>query len=137
MKSPFYKLIFLIPLGIAVIFSAVPIKDLCQSTFRAITDIKTFQSNLNTPQAGEHVLPMPVKEMLVFLRTHQVDTYDLSEQIKRREHMEVYQRIVESAWPKRPNVDSRYKLMFVRELENYSRCKIIERGKEAALVICP
>jgi hypothetical protein len=106
------------------------------STFFAVIHFQSFQSNLNTPHAGEHILPPAVQEMLAFLGTHQMDSYQLSEQIRNEKNVLIYQRIVESAWPRRTDPESNYKLILVNELDDYSNCEVKERGKEAALVFC-
>lgn len=106
------------------------------STFHSAINFQSFQSNLKTPHAGEHILPSAVQEMLGFLRTHQLDSYQLSEQIMDKKNVLIYQRIVESAWPRRTNPQSNYKLILVDELNDYSNCEVKEQGKEAALVFC-
>jgi hypothetical protein len=112
------------------------IRDVFISPFHAVKDIKSFYSNLKTPHAGEYVLPSAVKEMLAFLRAHQLDSYQLSEQIVASKKQLILQRIVESAWPIRVNQKSNYKLILINELDDNSNCQVIERGKEAALVFC-
>jgi hypothetical protein len=106
------------------------------STFFAAINFQSFQSNLKTPHAGEYVLPSAVKEMLAFLRTHQLASYQLSEQITKKENLLIYQSIVESAWPSRIDPKSNYKFIFITELNDISNCEEKERGKEVALVFC-
>jgi len=106
------------------------------STFFAAINFQSFQSNLKTPRAGEYVLPSAVKEMLVFLRAHQLESYEISEQMKNKKNITIHQRIVESAWPIRIDPKSKYKLIFINESDDYSNCTVKERGKEAALVFC-
>jgi hypothetical protein len=106
------------------------------STFSAAINFQSFQTNLKTPHAGENILPSAVQEMLAFLRIHQLDSYQISEQIRNEKNVLIYQRIVESAWPRRTDLKSNYKLILVNELDDYSDCEVKERGKEAALVFC-
>jgi hypothetical protein len=112
------------------------VRDVCVSSFRAVTDIRSFNSNLKTPRAGEHVLPSAVREMLAYLRVRQPDSYMLSEQIMTGKNMLIRQRIVESAWPVRVTKKSNYKLILINELDDNSGCRVMERGREAALVFC-
>jgi hypothetical protein len=105
-------------------------------SFRAVTDIQSFNSNLKTPRAGEYVLPSAVREMLAFLRDRQPDSYMLSEQIMAGKNILIRQRIVESAWPIRVAKKSNYKLILINELDKTSGCRVMESGREAALVFC-
>jgi hypothetical protein len=109
---------------------------LFRSTFYAAINFQSFQTNLKMPHAGENILPSAVQEMLALLQTHQLDSYQLSEQISNKKNILIYQRIVESAWPRRTDPKSNYKLILVNELDDYSDCEVKERGKEAALVFC-
>ena len=112
------------------------VRDVFQYSFRAVTDIQSFNSNLKTPRAGEHVLPSAVREMLAYLRAHQPDSYMLSEQIMAGKNILIRQRIIEAAWPVRVTQKSNYKLILIDELDKNSGCRVIERGREAALVFC-
>jgi hypothetical protein len=113
------------------------IGNLFRDTFNAIKEIQSFQVNLKTPHSGEHVLPPAVQEMLALLKAHQLDSYQVSEQIIRPENCQIYQRIVESAWPRRIDPKGNHKFVLISELDNFPNCVIKERKKEVALVFCP
>lgn len=112
------------------------IGNLFRSTFYAVTDIQSFRVKLKTPHAGEYVLPAAVQEMLALLRTHHLDSYQISAQMEKAENGEIYQRIVESAWPRRISPKSNNKFIFISELNDASICVEKHRGKEVALVLC-
>jgi hypothetical protein len=132
------KLWAVILLIIFLILFRPPILDTIAQRFRCAfyvaTDIQSFQLNLNTPHAGEHVLPSAVQEMLALLRNHQVVSYKISEKIMNDTLL--HQRIVESAWPRRMSPESNYKLIFIPELDNSHNCREVERRKEVVLVFC-
>lgn len=133
------KLWIAIILAAFVILYRPPIGKSIENVFRSALhvarDFKTFQSNLETPNAGEHVLPPSVREMLTLLRAHRLDTYRVSEGIAAADEALIYQRIVESAWPRRMDPRSGHEFRFVFEPAT-SGCTQIERKKEVALVFC-
>jgi hypothetical protein len=104
------------------------------SSFHDLTDFKSFDMNLTTPHIGEHMLPSSVQEMLALLRSHQVDSYQISGKIMKNTLL--HQRIVESAWPRKMSAKSNYKIIFISEFDNSSGCREIDRKKEVALVFC-
>ena len=112
------------------------IENLLRSTFHAVRDFRSFYMNLETPNSGEQVLPAAVREMLALLRTHGLASYRVSEGIMTSEGTLIYQRIVESAWPRRIDPKSRHEFRFVSEPAT-SGCAEIERKREVALVLCP
>lgn len=111
------------------------IENVFRSALHAARDFKTFQSNLETPNAGQHVLPASVREMMALLRSHRLDNYRVSERIATAQEALIYQRIVESAWPRRMDSASGHEFRFVSEPAT-SGCTEIERRKEVALVFC-
>lgn len=132
------KLRMILLLVVFLILFKPPIMDTIGQRFRCffyvVTDIQSFQLNLTTPNTGEYVLPSAVQEMLALLRSHQVVSYNLSGKIIN--HPLLYQRIVESAWPRRMSPESNYKLIFISELDHSSNCREVERRKEVVLVFC-
>ncbi len=111
------------------------IENLMRSTFHAVRDFRSFQANLATPNSGEQVLPAPVREMLALLRAHHLTAYRVSERIMTAEETLIYQRIVESAWPRRIDSRSGHEFRFVSEPPTPG-CAEIERKKEISLVLC-
>lgn len=103
-------------------------------TFGAVKDFQSLHANLKTPHAGEHILPPATREILAFLRKHQLASYNVSEKIKNDEL--IYQRTIESAWPVRMSPESNYKFIFVSERDHVPSCTEVERQKEVALVFC-
>lgn len=97
-------------------------------------DMRSFYLHLAIPHAGEQVLPSAVQEMLALLRAHQLNSYRLSEKITKDPL--INQRIVESAWPRRMSAESKFKFVFLTELDHSSPCREIDRRKEIALVFC-
>jgi len=142
LKNPANKILgrILTALSIAVfVFFYVPslgktLETIMIYNLGAVKDFRSFQSNLKTPHAGEHVLPPANQEILALLRNHQLDSYNISEKIMNDEL--IYQRLIESAWPRKMSPDSKYKFMFVSELDDSSTCREVGRRKEAALVFC-
>ena len=112
------------------------IGNLFRSTYYALTDIRSFQLNLKTPHAGEHILPTAVQEMLTLLRTRHIEDYRISEKIAIAENGLVHQRIVESAWPTKLDLRSHNKLLFISEWDASPQGMEIERKKEIILVFC-
>jgi hypothetical protein len=112
------------------------IGNLFRSTYYALANIRSFQLNLKTPHAGEHILPTAVQEMLILLRTHHIEDYRISEQIAIAENGLVHQRIVESGWPAKLDLRSHNKLLFISEWDASPRCMEIGREKEIILVFC-
>lgn len=111
------------------------IENLLRSTFHAVRDFLSFQANLATPNSGEQALPAPVREMLALLRSHRLTAYRVSERIMTAEETLIYQRIVESAWPRRIDSTSGHEFRFVSEPPTPG-CEEIERKKEISLVLC-
>lgn len=133
------KLWMAIFLVVFVVFYRPPIvksiENLFRSTFHAARNFRAFQSNLEMPNAGEQMLPASVREMLALLRTHRLDTYRVSERIMTAEEALIYQRIVESAWPRRMDSGSGHEFRFAFEPAT-SGCTEIERKKEVAMTAC-
>ena len=93
-----------------------------------------FQANINTPRAGEYVLPTTVQEMLTLLRGHEVERYQLSNSIA-ADVLSV-QQIVVSAWPSRLEPSAKARLVLNAEPETPG-CTLIDRQADVSLVHCP
>lgn len=92
-------------------------------------------SDLFTTGAGQQVLPEQVQQMLGLMDSHQISTYRLSQDLTGDPL--TYQRIVESAWPRRLTPSSPYLFLLRSELEVDPTCVRIDQEKEIALVYCP
>jgi hypothetical protein len=110
------------------------IRDVHRSAANALGAPAVFQANLNTPRAGEEVLPVSVREMVAMLEAYKVERYALSDRVA--ENAWVYQQIVASAWPRRLERDAKAK--FLRKAEpGTPGCSLIESRTEVSLVHCP
>lgn len=102
----------------------------------ALANFGAFQSNLDTPSAGEEVLPFRVQEVMLLLRSsgRSVDRYQLSDSIAAEDF--VLQQIVASAWPRR--LERGAKARFILNTEPVTAgCDVIDRQTDVALVYCP
>jgi len=107
-----------------------------RTAVHALADFGAFQANLDTPRAGEEVLPFWTQEVMLMLRRpgRSVDRYQLSDSIAAEDF--VLQQIVASAWPRRLERDA--KARFVLNTEPVAAgCEVIERRTEVSLVHCP
>jgi len=91
-------------------------------------------SDITSAGAGERVLPPPVQAMLALLRGHSVDTYRVSPKIAADPL--ISQRIVESAWPIRPNRAANWYLAFAAEALP-TNCRSLDRREDVVLARCP
>jgi hypothetical protein len=110
------------------------IRDVHRSAARAVGAPAVFQANLNTPRAGEDVLPVSVREMVAMLEAHEVDRYGLSDRVA--SNVWVYQQVVASAWPRRLERDANAKFVRIAE-PTTPGCSLIESRTEVSLVHCP
>jgi hypothetical protein len=102
----------------------------------ALADFGAFQKNLDTPRAGEEVLPFWTQEVMVMLRSsgRSVDRYQLSDSIAAQDF--VLQQVVASAWPRR--LERGAKAIFILNTEPVQTgCEAIDRRTEVSLVHCP
>jgi hypothetical protein len=110
------------------------VRDVHKSAASVLRAPAAFQANLNTPRAGEHVLPVSVREIVAMLEAHRVERYALSDRVAANEW--VYQQTVASAWPRRLERDA--KARFRRNDEPTTpACSLIESRTEVSLVHCP
>jgi hypothetical protein len=91
-------------------------------------------SEVARPGTGEHVLPLPVQAMLALLRGHGVNSYRVSAKITADPL--IYQRIVESAWPIRPDRTATWYITFATEALPAS-CRSLDRQDDVVLARCP
>lgn len=87
-----------------------------------------------TPNSGLEVLPAKVQDMLSLLNENNVNSYQLSAQITNEN--ETYQRIIESAWPRKLSNTSKYILIAPDEIKQYSSCNVIDQREGVSLVYC-
>ena len=92
-----------------------------------------FQANLNTPEAGEFVLPLSVREMLTILRKRGLPEYRISSVLASDEWTK--QQIVASAWPKRLEPEAAALFLANDELIA-GNCDLVERQEVVTLVYC-
>jgi hypothetical protein len=110
------------------------IRDLNRTALSIPGRFEAFQANINTPRAGEYVLPTPVQEMLTMLRGHGVERYQLSDSIAADSWN--LQQIVASAWPRKLEKDA--KATFVLNAEPpIPGCTLIDKQRQVSLVYCP
>jgi hypothetical protein len=110
------------------------IRDVHRSAARAVGAPAVFQANLNTPRAGEEVLPVSVREMVAMLEAHDVERYALSDRVA--SNVWVYQQVVASAWPRRLERDTNARFVRIGE-PTTPGCSLIESRTEVSLVHCP
>jgi hypothetical protein len=110
------------------------IRDVHRSAAKAVGAPTVFQANLNTPRAGEEVLPVSVREMVAMLEAHNVERYALSDRVAA--NVWVYQQIVASAWPRRLERDAKARFVHIAEPATPG-CSQIESRTEVSLVHCP
>ena len=104
------------------------------TAIRDLGSFKAFQSNINTPQTGEYILPLRVQEMLAMLRGHGVEQYRVSSSIA--EDAWGFQQIVASGWPRK--LEKEAKAVFVLNAEPVTPgCHLIEKQTEVSFVYCP
>ena len=89
---------------------------------------------MQTPQAGEQVLPPAVQSMLALLRTNGISTYRYSETIAANE--EIRQRLIEGAFPVRYDAAS-FSHLRINGEEATPGCKPLASREGVALVHCP
>jgi len=108
------------------------IKDSNLYTFQSF---KPSISKLFTPDSGKDILPSDVRKMLSLLQENKITKYQLCNSFEFDPL--INQRIVESAWPIRKEVTSRYLLCPTEEVKNMTACTEIARQKDVSLAYCP
>lgn len=105
-----------------------------KSDLPSIQHPKAELINLFTPHSGQGVLPPQVITMISILNENGVESYKLSE--KYSADVVIYQRIVEGAWPIRPDNNSSFTLIATDEMDNYKDCLTIDKKEDVVLVNC-
>jgi hypothetical protein len=113
---------------------ATTIEDVHRNAAGALGAFATFQAKLNTPRAGEEVLPARVREVVAMLEAHGIKRYTFSRAVAR--DPTVYQQIVASAWPRTLEPDAKARFLLNTETTT-SDCSLIESRTEVSLVNCP
>lgn len=105
------------------------------------SNLDTFQTfkpsvlKLFTPDSGKEILPNDVKRMLSLLHENKIVEYRLCDSFA--QDPLTSQRIVESAWPIKYELSSKYLLCPVEEIEIITGCNEIARLKDVSLAYCP
>jgi hypothetical protein len=91
-------------------------------------------AEVDEPRGGERMLPPPVQDMLMLLRGHGVSAYRVSPGIARDPL--ISQRVVEGAWPIRPDGGASWYLAFAGE-GRPAGCQLLDGRKNVVLARCP
>lgn len=110
------------------------IQELNVSTKNALRRFRAFQTDVNTPQSGEQVLPGRVQAMLALLRRHGVKQFQISGSIAADEW--VYQQIVASAWPRKLEKDAKARFLLNPEPIGLG-CVLVDKQGNLSFVYCP
>jgi hypothetical protein len=131
-KTFLVVLVFIITL---VLFNSIEgtFRDLFQTTLRTVKNLNQFNQNLDTPQAGEDILPLSVQEMLTLLRTHDLNSYQLSSGIAA--DVWAYMQIIATAWPRKFESSAKDRFFLISE-PIPSNCTLKAKKKEVSLVHC-
>jgi len=111
--------------------------ELKKSNLSTIQDFKLSLTNIFSPNSGQEVLPVQVRQMLSLLQTHHIASYQLSNQLDL--NLLIKQRIVESAWPIKMDKRSPYLLGLVEEIKRtpiWRNCAVIDQREDVTLVYC-
>jgi hypothetical protein len=115
---------------------AITFADLHKTAVTTVRRIQAFQSDLNTPGSGEHVLPLAVQDTLAILRGRgrAVKTYQLSESLTADEW--VLQQMIASVWPRK--LEKGAMARFVLNTDPVvPGCTVIDKRSTVSLVYCP
>lgn len=108
--------------------------NLIQANISTVQHLKLSPSNIFSPNSGQEVLPVQVQQMLSLLQTHQIGSYQLSNQLM--QNPLIFQRTIESAWPIKMEGKSSHFLIAIEEIKNYASCVQIDQREDVALVYC-
>lgn len=132
---------YLVPVSalvtVAVLFRAPIVNtwtELIQFDKTVLQNPREVLTNLFTPASGMEGLPEDALEAISLMQSHQIDRYQLSNQIL--QDVSVTQRITEMAWPGRIDQSSPYIIIFLKEEKEYPTCTVIDKQKEIALEYC-
>jgi hypothetical protein len=106
-----------------------------QLNLSILQKIKPSLANIFTPNSGQEALPIQVRRMLSLLQTNRITKYQLSYQLIQEAITQ--QRIIESAWPIRPDATAHYFLYLAEEPRHAPTCVEIDQRKDVVLVYCP
>ncbi|MCJ7702124.1 MAG: hypothetical protein MUO62_11105 [Anaerolineales bacterium] len=107
---------------------------LIQANISTAQHLKLSLSHIFSPNSGQEVLPVQVQQLLSLLQTHQISSYQLSNQLM--QNPLIFQRTIESAWPTKMEGKSSYLLISFEEIKNYASCVQIDQREDVALVYC-
>jgi hypothetical protein len=115
---------------------ATTARNLNTTAVRVLRNFGAFQADLNTPRAGEYVLPPQVQQVLTMLggRGRGVGRYQISDAIAANPW--VLQQIVTSAWPRRLEKDAKARFVLNDE-PVMPGCTLIDQQRDISLVYCP
>lgn len=106
-----------------------------QADVPALQHPKAIINTLFTPNTGREVLPNPVQIMVSIIQELKITDYKLSPEIT--DNMELMQRIIESAWPVKLEVNSPYTFITQNERLEFQNCTFIKQIEDVILVSCP
>jgi PA14 domain len=110
------------------------VRDVNRTGASTLGSFRVFHSNLNTPAAGEEILPLSVREMVSMLEAHRIERYMISGGVAADAW--VYQQIIASAWPRTLEHDAKARF-FLNTEPPMSGCSLIDSRTEVSLVHCP
>ena len=96
-------------------------------------DFKTVQNTIFSPNSGLNVLPIHALELSVILEKNpQIVEFSLSDSLQTDPYL--YQRIIESNWPKKFVASSPFLFVKTSELSEFKSLKPLARGESVTLV---
>lgn len=104
------------------------------TNLRLANNFRSSITNLMTPGSGTEILPEPVLQIHELMDSYNITSYRLTEKIS--EDALVYQRTIDSTWPKTENPDAAYIFGFIGDIAHYGGCSIIEKRQDVELGIC-
>jgi hypothetical protein len=110
------------------------VRDVNRTAASTLRSFWLFQSNLNTPAAGEEILPVSVREMVSMLEAHRIERYMISGGVAANAW--VYQQIIASAWPRTLEHDAKARF-FLNTEPPMPGCSLVDSRTEVSLVHCP
>lgn len=133
-----YMMLLVIPIFIiTVFFTRVPdtFSKIKESNLEFIQNPQETFRNIFTAGMGREALPTQVQEMLSLISRNSITSYQLSVQFT--EDSEIYQRIIESAWPIKLDNKSPYFLVAAQDKNDFlSHCTIIDQREDVFLAKC-
>lgn len=98
-------------------------------------NLRLYLDRMNTPFSGEEVLPQTVLEVVGFIRTKNISSFQISE--KMASDSWVYQQIIASAWPAQLVSGASPFYFMLRSEKVPHGCAVREEKREVILVACP